>query len=261
MTLIISNYNYIPVELSTIITELGGTIYDQSDNIETQKALRQKFSGCYTKSPHTGHNLSDYCNYIIENYHDLPTVIRFIKGNIYPRHFESTNFFDLIRRNIYLPLYNKPETSNNLKYCGNLGSNLYYEINDPWYMQTKPARYFSSYDDFMSFMFTDYQPQKFVVFNPGACQIVLREQVTRYPLQFWKNIKHIVSYRFFPAEAYILERAFFSLFTGSYNLSQNAKTNLISSGNLESRTVKVMANIKHYHSTQERVKRKFGFTK
>ena len=56
MTLIISNYNYVPAELSTIITELGGIIYDQSDDLEVQKQLQLKFKDCLKKSPHTGHN-------------------------------------------------------------------------------------------------------------------------------------------------------------------------------------------------------------
>ena len=73
----------------------------------------------------------------------------------------------------------------------------------------------------MSFCFSDYCPQRYIIFNPGACQIVLREQNLHYPIQFWKNLKFIFAYQFFPAEALLIERAFFSIFMGSYALSGN----------------------------------------
>ena len=260
MTLVISNFNYVPVELSELVKQLGGVIYDQSNNINIRDKVLQSFPDCYIEAPHTGHNLSDYCEYIINNYYNLPKVVRLIKGNIYPRHFSSSSFFKVINRETYFPLYSKSETSKDRRICGNLCSNLYYELNDPWYMQTKTARYFSSYDDFMGFFFTNYISQRFIIFNPGACQIVTREQITQYPIQFWQNLKHIITYSFFPAEAYVVERAFFSLFIGSYTLSRHAMIDLSSSDVLDERMDLVASQIQNYRSLKMRIKRKLFIT-
>lgn len=256
MTLIISNYNYVPSELISVISSRECLLYDQTTDSKIRMELIRLFPDNYIKSLHTGHNLSDYFKYIIDNYNTLPEVIFFIKGNIFKRHFESESFFDIFDRKSYFPLYSKPESSQNYKICGNLGSNLYYELNDPWYMQTKTARYFSSFDDFMAFIFVDYVPQRFVVFNPGACQIVTREQITRYPRQFWVNLHFVVSYTFFPAEAYIIERAMFYILMGGYTLSDQAIAALPSDGTLEGRMSKVVSDLEAYNSTLSRILRR-----
>ena len=104
---IISNYNQDP---SDVIHELDERflIFNQGKkSFNPEKYQKDEF---YRDSLHSGHNISDYLKYIIDNYHNLPNSLGFIKGNLFPRHISKETF--LKRKNLkgFTPLYSDVET-------------------------------------------------------------------------------------------------------------------------------------------------------
>jgi hypothetical protein len=68
----------------------------------------------------------------------------------------------------------------------------------------------------MEFLFEDYVGKPFILFNPGACFIVEAERIRNYSKTFWQALERILSYGFFPAEAWMVERALYAIFTANF---------------------------------------------
>jgi hypothetical protein len=53
---------------------------------------------------------------------------------------------------------------------------------------------------------------EYLMFVPGACMIVEREKILRWPIELYQELYHCTSYSFFPVEAFHLERLMLYLF-------------------------------------------------
>ncbi len=76
-----------------------------------------------------------------------------------------------------------------------------------------------NYNDLLTFVFKDPIIPEWVLFSPGACYIVSKEQVEKYPIVFYENLKYLVSYTYFPSEAYHVERMLHIIFGANYELN------------------------------------------
>ena len=213
---IISNYNTDPGKYLEYCKAYH--IYDQSSDIKIREQLKAK----YTKISfveNTGHNISDYFRYFIDNYAHLPAHMMLVKGNMIGRHI-SQGFFDRVYDNKYYTLLY--DDRGYVDKCGvayQLYDGAFLEINNSWYALTKPHKYFTNYNDLLSFVFTNPIIPRWVLFSPGACYIVSREQVMKYPSVFYENLKDLVSYTYFPSEAYQVERMLHVIFSANYELN------------------------------------------
>ncbi len=194
-------------------------IYDQSEipkypkGIDLKKVIRSK---------HTGHNLSDNLTFIIDHYDNLPEVTVFAKGNIFPRHSTKAFFDRVVNNEFFTSIEDYSIHKPNWPTCFFGPDGGYCEINKSSYLrQNHPLKYFYDYNDFMKFCFKDPVTPRYTRFAPGANYIVPKANILKLPKIFYENLRLIVSYGDFPGEAYILERAFHTLWTANFILNDN----------------------------------------
>lgn len=233
---LIHNFNTIPENLISYCTDY--LIVDASTDKEVTEQIYK--SGLnYIKVENTGHNLTTYFNYFVDNYDKLPNVINLLKGNIIDRHC-SKEFFEKVYNNksfTYLYSANPLEIEkhskmnpNNDKEDNRIGflvaDNKYIELNRSWYASSPnhPNKYFDNYDDLLCFIFKSPIIPKYTFFSPGACYIVTSEHIRRYKKEVYINLNKLMNYGLnpsFPSEAHMIERFLPTLFESSYTYELN----------------------------------------
>ena len=220
---IISNYNLNPTEILKFIQRDFILCHQgEHDMLELSLLNSRKLK----RSLHTGHNLSDYLEFIIENYSDLPERLGFIKGNIIGRHIEEDVFKSRIKQNGFVslysdnktfkPIYSKAHHIINQFIAQQTAPGYFLEKTNNWYIKSRPTgKYFPKLEDMFKFIANRELP-KFITFIPGACMLVPRENILRNDLDFYKKLLESVTYEFFPVEAYHLERCMLYLFYYPY---------------------------------------------
>lgn len=213
---VVSNYNYDP---SLLIDRLKGKyVLCQQGNFAKVPTRLQQHDFQITK--HSGHNLSDYLQYIIENYSNLPDELGLAKGNMLPRHIEEHVFMQRIQTTGFIPLYSDNKTYDKKMHrmwkwsmvAQQVAPGYYLEITNDWYVKRKqPGVCFPKLADMFKFI-TDQPLPQYIPFVPGACMIVPKENILRWPLELYTKLYEAVTYRLFPVEAYHLERCMLYLF-------------------------------------------------
>jgi hypothetical protein len=212
---IISNFNTDPEPYTRFSDNYQ--IYDQSTDQDLKKILKEKYSKI-TFSQHTGHNISDYFRFFIDNYDNLPEWMMLAKGNMIGRHLSEEYFKKVYLNKKYTFLSSHLSPVDTPFVCHHLSEGQYLEINDSWYISLKENRYFSSFNDLLKFAFKHPIIPKWVLFSPGACYIVSAQQIKHYPIVFYINLLKIMNYTYFPSEAYAIERMLNIIFLGNYEL-------------------------------------------
>jgi hypothetical protein len=216
---IISNYNLNPNKIIELISNEFIICHQGDENI-VQDQIRS--SSYFTKTKHTGHNISDYLNFIIENYKDLPERLGFIKGNIIGRHIKEEVFVERIKRggfvslysdeNTFKPIYSKAHRLLNQFIAQQIAPGVFLEKTNNWYIKSRrKGKFFPKLEDMYSFI-TGRELTKYITFIPGACMLVPRENILIHELDFYKKLLESVTYDFFPVEAYHLERCMLYIF-------------------------------------------------
>lgn len=217
---IISNYNTDPEQYLHYCEDYH--IYDQSPDIEIREKLKNK----YTKISfveNTGHNISDYFRFFIDNYESLPQHMMLAKGNMIGRHV-TQEYFDRVYKNKYFThLYDDRTWVDKRDIAYQLYDGAFLETNNSWYASAKTHKYFRTYNELLTFIFKNSIIPKWLLFSPGACYIVSRDQVLRYPKEFYENLKYLVSYTYFPSEAYHIERMLHVIFSANYEINSYMK--------------------------------------
>ena len=112
------------------------------------------------------------------------------------------------------------------------------------------------YGDFWGLNFVNYVPQKYLIFNPQAFQVLTKKQVLYYPLEFWNNLLFLTRGTFFLAKFYIIELTFFSTFMNCYKTSRRTLVDFEQYKPLKERRHKVVQDIKIYNSLPSKFYRK-----
>lgn len=215
---VISNFKQDPTDIIDVIKSTGEyVVFDQGDGVLVPEKVIN--SGFYSKSKHTGHNISDYLRYIIDNYENLPERVGFIKGNIFPRHISKENFTARIKEPGFVPLYHedstvKPKYHRFFKWrlvAQHVAPGYYMEIANDWYCKNNKSKFYPYLECFLK-EFIDIEKPKYITFVPGACMIVPKESILRWSVGFYEKLYQIVSYKFFPVEAYHVERSMLYIF-------------------------------------------------
>lgn len=213
---IISNYNTDPERYLHYCEDYH--IYDQSPDVDIREKLKNK----YTKISfveNTGHNISDYFRFFIDNYECLPQHMLLAKGNMIGRHVTQEYFDRVYNNKCYTCLYDDRGWVDKQGVAYQLYDGAFLEINNAWYASAKPHKYFATYNELLTFVFKDPIIPHWLLFSPGACYIVSREQALKYPKEFYENLKHLVSYTYFPSEAYHVERMLNVFFSANYEIN------------------------------------------
>lgn len=224
---LIHNYNTVPAELLEFCNTY--LIIDASDDgVTTEQLDREKLD--YVHVENTGHNITSYFHWFIDNYDHLPEWIALLKGNMIGRHC-SREFFERVYDNKWFTFlyqdrsmwdrYRKPAAGEENDSIASLATeSMLLEQNTSWYMrQSHSYRYFYDMDDFYRFVYKDPVIPRYCAFSPGGCYIVNREQIRKNSVTFYKNLNTLMEYRKeynFPAEAYLVERLMPWIFTSRY---------------------------------------------
>jgi hypothetical protein len=214
---VISNYRQDPSE---VIESLRGEYHIFDQGLGAAIPLELIESGRVSTALHSGHNLSDYLKYIIDNYNYLPNRIGFIKGNVFPRHIPKEIFIERKQNAGFVPLYGDKKTyvpqfrvPLRISYVAQqIAPGYYLEIANSWYAKRRnKGRFYPKLNDLFQALFNRRAP-RYIAFVPGACMIVPKENITRWPLVVYEHLYEIVTYELFPVEAFHLERVMLYLF-------------------------------------------------
>lgn len=234
---LIHNFNTVPEELLQYCEDY--LVVDASTEADTTDRLKE-LGIRYKHIENTGHNITTYFDYFVDNYENLPEVICICKGNIIGRHC-SKEYFDRVYDNKYFTyLYEDKESrikfsklnKEQMEKAANekiavssisslVSENQYIEENTSWYVDSPshPHKYFDEYDELLRFVYKDPVIPRFCLFAPGACYIVRREQIKKHSIAFYRNMNKIMNYGLnpnFPAEAHMVERMLPLIFEASY---------------------------------------------
>jgi len=198
-----------------------------------------------------GYNINEYLTYIISNYHNLPENIVFIKGNIINRHI-SFDFLKSVIDNKYFTSieewnkdnFNKIHLVNKSSFISDDGG--WMELNNSWYLNKKnhPNKYFNNFNIFMNFIFKSYTNPRYIRFCPGANYILPKNNILKYDLIFYKNLKFIINYSQLSGESHILERALYTIWNQDYLVADVMKNPLNECTVFPKKENKLKANIR-----------------
>ncbi len=221
---VIDNYNMVPDEILNYCENY--VIYDASTDPLVEEKIKANGLN-YIKIPRTGHNLSTYFQYFVDNYDNLPDVMCLTKGHMIGRHC-SKEFFNKVYNNKYFTyLYEDrnhiPEMNPDVSFL--TMENQYLEKNSSWYVYSPnhPHRYFFNLNDLLQFIYVNPVIPNYVTFAPGGCYIVLREQVLKHTREFYLNLNKIMTYGLnpnFPTEAHMVERIMPIIFEANYETNE-----------------------------------------
>ena len=215
---IISNYDYDPSAVIAAIDSDDYVLCQQGAQVKVPAAHRDSR---FAPAKHSGHNLSDYLQFLVEHYSDLPPEVGFIKGNVFPRHIDKQTFCERIQHRAFVPLYSSGDTyavtRRRLPPFGLLAQQvapgIYLEAASSWYVKTRnTGQHFPTLES-MFVRITGRKPPLYIPFVPGACMVVPRENITRWPRELFAELYAAVTYSHFPVEAFHLERCMLYLFS------------------------------------------------
>jgi hypothetical protein len=176
--------------------------------------------------PNIGGNQFDISWFIWQNYDNLPDIMIFTQAFPWD-HCNRDKFDSLIKNKFLTPLESYEHLENT--YAHRIDeSGGYNEINNSWYIGAHNSTYniscrYSSYDEFMHKYFEDYKRQEYIRFSPGSQYLVTKEDVMKYPMNFWKLLSLELPEKSM-TEAHIVERALLYILSGKYKLREEEKT-------------------------------------
>jgi hypothetical protein len=215
---VISNYNVDPYSLAKYAKNY--VIYDQSDDTRIIKLNKRRKDPRIIPYPNTGHNHIVFFKYIIDNYDNLPEMVAFLKGNIIGRHVTQTFWDKNYNNNHYTFLWDDPNFIDKEKIAYSLYSGHFIERNNSWYVTHSKHRYFTNFNQLISFFYDIDKFPEFNLFAPGGCYIVEKRRILRNPISFYEGLVRIMEYEFFPSEVWMVERMMNIVFDSDWPLKR-----------------------------------------
>lgn len=184
-------------------------VYDKSDTLPSgDKILKVK---------NVGYNIWDQFDFILNHYNNLPEFTAFLQGDPFP-HCRKETFDKIIYNECFTPIEDysdAPESNVHIKDT----DGGYMELNTSYYLYLKERfkhRYFSNYNQFLDCMFENPEHPKYIRFSPGAQYLVPRENILFYSKEFYKRLISFIDYDQFPVEAFLIERALYTIYSNKY---------------------------------------------
>ncbi|MFA6251732.1 MAG: DUF3431 domain-containing protein [Candidatus Paceibacterota bacterium] len=202
--LMVSNYN---ADISWILDYTDNyIIYDRSTTdqwIKPFDPLKVK------KVKNIGWDIYDKLTYIIDNYDNLPSVIIMVKGNIF-KYISKEEFDEICNNEKFTPIFTKYHKTY-MPICFYDEDGMYNEKNNSWYLKTYPAKYFSSYTQFIRSF--GIEKPKYIKFAPGSNYLVTKQDIFKHPKSFYEKLRQCIDYSPTPGEAQIIERFMYIMWT------------------------------------------------
>ena len=154
-----------------------------------------------------GYNISTMMTFIVDNYYNLPDVCVFVKDNMLERHITLEEFEKVVNNKIFTPL----STLNHKVYepvCRYVDG-VYHEINDSWYFNSYPSKYFKSYNEFADIM--GLSKPAYLPFATGGNYIVPKENILKHSKDFYAKLLEFCSWSQINAESHAIERALYTI--------------------------------------------------
>lgn len=225
--LVVSDYNWLPDDISDSWVDKFSDNYLILDRYhrykETEKVKHQI---------NVGQNIYDMFDFIISNYNKLPDVTIFCRSCfMYPKDNGSGTqkirgncsmdyFLKVMNNTTFTELHDYgPEVHNG--YGSRLGpDNSYLEINNNWYFNHYPHRYYNNLNTFFSDVYQNPNLPNYIRFSPGANYIIPKEHILRYSIKFYERIREILSWGIVIGEAHMIERSIYTIFNNDWKVKE-----------------------------------------
>lgn len=203
MKYVLVNYNFDPSWVKEYTDDY--LIYDRSDSDEWVKDIPKDR---IIKTKNIGNVDYDRLTYLIDFYDELPNVFVLAKTNLF-KYITKEEFDKIKNRKKVTPLLTQKHKTY-LPTCL-YKDKMYYEINNSWYLNHVPAKYYKSFGEFT----TDFgiPNPDYIPFPPGGNMIVTKKAVHRYPKSFYERMRSKLDYSQLPGEAHFVERAYYLLWS------------------------------------------------
>lgn len=204
-------------------------VFDRSD---TENFIFEKEK--FKKVRNVGHNIYDYCMYFYDDYDMLPDYVCLLKGNMFYKrnndwlaykYITKEKFDTMIHNKFYTMLNSYTAHDNKNSFLTKEGG--YLERNDETfhmmpesYRPVLKFKYFDRFDKMYRFIFDVKNVPNFLHFSPGACYIVPKEYITKYPKYFWLNMAKFIDHDNNPFESHMIERMLHMIFTENLTLNK-----------------------------------------
>lgn len=194
-------------------------IYNKSN-----KKLEDNF--CSKEINNFGYNLYSYLLFICDNYENLPDTIVFCKDNVFKRHIKEEIFIELLKNKIFTSLEDINHLENSSLINIVLSDHGFVEINNSWYKNYFPRKYFSDFNNFFNFIFkSNFNPQ-YIKFTPGANFILTKENILLRSKEFYKNLIKFLEHSNLSCESHFLERSLATIWNSNVQSSEIMNKNL-----------------------------------
>jgi hypothetical protein len=206
---VITQFNY---DLSLILSYVDDNyiIYDKSNTLNGDD--------CHVvKVPNVGYNVYDELHFIINHYDNLPELIAFVKGNFW-KHCKVETFDKIIMNECFTPIEDYSDYPEYFAHKKDVDTG-YMERNDSWYLMPGlplAHRCLDTYNQFLDEAFENPIHPEWVRFSPGGQYLVPKKNILHYSIDFYKRLMGLVDYDQLPAEAHLLERAMFTIFSNKF---------------------------------------------
>ncbi len=195
----------------------------------TNLKIKYPFFNVVNGNPN-GYNVCDYLTFIIDNFEKLPENTVFLKGNIIGRHIRKETFLKVFNNKFFTCIedcnyHNLNQKSIKNGYALITCDGGWMEKNTSWYLHhhLHPIKYFLSYNNFMKFCFINPVIPKYIRFPPGGCFIVPKNQILKYDVIFYKNLKTFVEHSRISGEGQLIERALYTIWNCNFEVSDRMK--------------------------------------
>jgi|TARA_B100000085_G_scaffold177109_1_gene161393 hypothetical protein len=210
----------------------GGVVDNDNSSFLPPSNLKDRYPDYnITNGSPNGYNISDYMTFIIDHYDNLPDVTVFIKGNTVGRHVSQEVFDRLVNLQCFTPIedweiHDLDQDALKVGYAMLSCAGGWMEFNDSWYLNhpKHPTKYFTNYNDFLSFCFVNPVLPKYVRFPPGGNFVVPKEYILKYDRIFYENLRTFTDHSRVSGEGQMIERALYTIWMCNFKVSENMKS-------------------------------------
>jgi len=156
--------------------------------------------------PNIGSDIYDKFTFIIDNYNNLPDVAIYTKANLFK--YITKDEFDQVKDNAtFTPLLTQQhKTYMPVCYYKN---GMYWEINNRWFLNSHSTITPEVADELYKLLKMDNL--KYIPFAPGSNYILPKENILKYPKEFYEKLRSYLDWTVYPGEAQIMERGLYLL--------------------------------------------------
>ena len=222
--LIVTDYNHISLNQDDF------WMNEYTDNyLVYDKANRFDKSDKIIKRDNLGHNIGDIFHYIYNNYHELPDIMIFCKGDVIPRHCGKEKFDSIINNTTFTPIQNY------IREAPKYTNSCYAFVSEDDFYHEKPievnstvsrihkSKYVFSYQSLLSEIFEDSYVDKYISFGPGGNCIIPKTDALKFNKFFYETMLKFTSWTTIPGESYLLERGLPTIFSSNFKIRKTYK--------------------------------------